>query len=689
MALPLRTRLWTLGIASVAVPLAGTLSFTWWQGRETARVAAEAVSALSDAQVAAMTRSVGELTNLAQAQLNTQLRLQLRIAEELLQREGGLHLATDERLRWQARNQFDQQIATMDLPAARLGPDRAFGQNDDPAQPSPLVDDISRVTEGVATVFQRMNAAGDMLRIATNVKSADGRRAISTYIPARNPDGTPNPVVSTVLRGETFLGRAVVVGEWMTTGYQPLRDAAGEIIGMLFVGLSERQAFRLLHATVSQLSPGNTGEAFVFNARGSERGKVIISRRGERDGAPLWDERDVDGRYFAREMAEQAPRLAPMETALLRYRLPDAQSGPPRTRYVRYTYHAAFDWVIAIGLDEAEVLATVHRIEADQRSDLLTQLSMAALTLVAAFAIWLWLGRRISQRVEHIAGTIREDARSTAAASAQVAQASESLAQGASEQAASLEETSASLEEISSMTRRNAEHATSAKSLAADTRAAADHGVAAMTEMKRAMDSIKASSDAVAQTLRSIDEIAFQTNLLALNAAVEAARAGEAGAGFAVVAEEVRSLAQRSAVSAKETAERINASVAQSREGVVLCARVESLLHDIAGKTRGVDGLVGEIAQASSEQTRGITQLNAGVAEMDRATQSNAAAAEQCASAATELSGQARRQLASVDELHVVVHGQAPTVDLASTPITSRRTSSAVPRDQPVVAGVR
>ena len=300
--------------------------------------------------------------------------------------------------------------------------------------------------------------------------------------------------------------------------------------------------------------------------------------------------------------------------------------------------------------------------------------STMAYVLIGASVIGLLvsvrLGGTVTHRIQHAIGDVAETAVGVTAAAEQISGASKTLAEGASSQAASLEETSASLEEMSSMTQRNAQGAEKTNELAREAREAADAGVADMQAMSQAMQGMELASHDIAKIVKTIDEIAFQTNILALNAAVEAARAGEAGMGFAVVAEEVRNLAQRSAVAAKETTEKINATIAVTSEGARLSARVQSGLDVIVTKVRTVDQLASEAAAAAKEQSQGIQQLNAAVTQMDQLTQSNAASAEESASAAAQLQHQAQTLSQAMTELRALVTSQ-------------RGTESAVGEDRP------
>ncbi len=283
-------------------------------------------------------------------------------------------------------------------------------------------------------------------------------------------------------------------------------------------------------------------------------------------------------------------------------------------------------------------------------------IALAVGVILAVFII-----RGTNRTLSRVANALADGSDQVAAAAGQVSAASQSLAQGSSEQAASLEETSSSLEEMSSVTKRNTESADKVNALARQARAAADNGVTDMQAMNEAMKEIKASGDDIAKIIKTIDEIAFQTNILALNAAVEAARAGEAGMGFAVVADEVRNLAQRAAQSAKETSAQIENAVLKTSQGVQISDKVSKSLEEIVTKARQVDDLAAEVCHASKEQSQGITQINTAVTQMDKVTQSNAANAEESASAAEELNAQAEALKESVGDLLRLVSGDKAT----------------------------
>ena len=295
-------------------------------------------------------------------------------------------------------------------------------------------------------------------------------------------------------------------------------------------------------------------------------------------------------------------------------------------------------WALLAEIDESEALAALKEMQATgaaATTNMLTWVgSVGAIAALVVTLTSLLISRSISRPINRIIAGLNEGADQVNDAAAQVSDASQQLAEGASEQASSLEETSSALEEMAAMTRTNAENAKEANILSGQARDAAQSGDQTMEKLNGAMTAINESSGQISKIIKVIEEIAFQTNLLALNAAVEAARAGEHGKGFAVVADEVRNLAQRCAQAAGETTGLIEDSVVKAREGTEVAAEVGEALGAIVGDVTKVTDLINGIAKASEEQAQGVDQVNSAVSQMDKVTQQNASGAEESASAA-------------------------------------------------------
>ncbi|KAF0095259.1 MAG: methyl-accepting chemotaxis sensory transducer [Puniceicoccaceae bacterium 5H] len=295
------------------------------------------------------------------------------------------------------------------------------------------------------------------------------------------------------------------------------------------------------------------------------------------------------------------------------------------------------------------------------RSEVLATVGIGS-AIVIGLAWLLWIIRQTSNTLAGLAETIDAGTLQINVATGQISSAVQTLADGATEQASSLEEASASLEEISSTTARNATSAGDAMPYARRTEDAAQEGSQTAGEMKAAMDSIREAAARVSQITKTVDEIAFQTNILALNASIEAARAGDAGSGFAVVAEEVRNLAQRSAKAARETAAQLEGSVEQADLGLQISLRLSDNFQSILDASSEVTSRIRDIATASSEQSQGVQQINQGVSQLDQVVQTNAAMAEETAAASEELNQQSESLKKLVQSLMVLSGRQQGTV---------------------------
>jgi methyl-accepting chemotaxis protein len=484
----------------------------------------------------------------------------------------------------------------------------------------------------------------------------------------------------------------IVVGIFMSSGISKLKSfvenlSSNQLRGIYVMGQIQSEENETYDLMLHQLQAETKDEAASYNQRLAESGEKIDQLIATyRESAPLDDQGKVMFQRVLSDREDFEAAWQPVQELSLASKTRDAFA------LFKAKTEPAFEKLKAALRDEIDYNKQICDITAAESIALTdntsTVLNMSIIMmLVACTAIAYVIVRSLNRVLTSVADTLSEGANQIVAASGQLASASQSLAKGANEQAASLQETSSALEQIGSMTKRNSESAQAAQSLSGETRDAAETGAKRTEEMQAAMKSIMQastemavaihgitnSSNSISKIISTIDEIAFQTNILALNAAVEAARAGEAGMGFAVVAEEVRSLARRSADAAKETANMIEAAVKQSQVGVEVNGRVtvriaevvqkanglrESLVHIVA-KAREVDAVVGQITEASREQNSGLEQINGAINLMNQVTQANAAGSEQTASASEELTAQSIELRAGVDVLVKLVTGHS------------------------------
>ena len=349
--------------------------------------------------------SVYRLAETQNDMLTKALKSYLNIAREISEDLGGISFAY-ENVPWNAVNQYTQNSTSVELPKMLVG-NTWFGQTQDLGTAVPVVDRVKNLAEDVTcTVFQRMNANGDMLRAATNVIKSDGTRAIGTYIPRTNPDGKANPVVSEVLRGQTFSGRAFVVDRWYLTTYEPIYNKDKYIVGMLYVGIPQ-ESVKSMRQAIYDIEIGDTGYLYVLDSQGH----YVISQNGTRDGEDISQAKDPDGNLFIQDIVSVATALKPGKIGEIRY--PWQNPGDPKARMkiARLMYFEPWDWVIGSGSYEEEFLAAATRIETLVNRGRIISWIVAGVAILAFGILGTLVARTIARPIVNIANAVNTVAR--------------------------------------------------------------------------------------------------------------------------------------------------------------------------------------------------------------------------------------------------------------------------------------
>jgi len=352
-----------VGLSSVGILITGAIVVSvveYQKERLSAQVTSEMIE-VAGGECAKIANNVYLMADVHQQTVQHKVESDLKVAHQLLTDSGEVRFS-EEAVEWDAVNQYTKQSTKTSLPKMLVG-DQWLGRNFEINVESPIVDHVQSLVGGTCTIFQRMNEQGDMLRVCTNVEKLDKSRAIGTYIPATNPDGSPNPVVSTVLKGETFEGRAFVVNDWYITAYEPILDPQGEVVGVLYVGVKQ-ELVPELRKGIMEIVAGKSGYVYVVGGSGKERGEYIISAGGKRDGENIWEAKDANGHLFIQEAVEKALATADGQSDFVRYPWKNAGEDEARYKVAAVTYFEPWDWVIGVGAYEDDFVEAADRSKA-------------------------------------------------------------------------------------------------------------------------------------------------------------------------------------------------------------------------------------------------------------------------------------------------------------------------------------
>ena len=525
-----------------------------------------------------------------------------------------------------------------------------------------LVDRVATETRSKITIFAVVPEG--LLRVSTSVTNRDGSRAVGTFIPK------DSPVYKTVIEGQPYYGRALVVDDWCITAYEPIFQDK-KPVGALFVGSPEVSTAKIKQYLKSEKLL-DTGYFFILDSKAN----MIV--HPVKEGQNLINDSDLDGKPIFQEIT---------------HRWLNAETQQAQEKIAIFEYFPAMDWIVAASFNSSELNAGVSRVNS------ILLVIAAVLIAVMAFVVGL-TAKRISLLLSQIVLRLNSIVEAVFGKSKEVENTSIALSEASSRQASALQETAATTEEIHAMVKQNLDSTEVSQGLSLQTKSAAERGFAVAGKLNQAVEDMNknnsVSRDEITSSYEQIKEIStviagieaktkvindivFQTKLLSFNASVEAARAGEHGKGFSVVAEEVGNLASLTGSSAQEiqktladgmqkvagiietSKKRIDASFDSSKKKTEYCVTVASecmkALEEVVNNVGKTHLAVERIATASKEQSTAVGQISLAIQQIDHATQSNSQLAERSRSHAKELKTQSEELTENVSILNELVQG--------------------------------
>lgn len=388
----IRTKLLITGIVVSLAILLVIVSTVFIQQQSMIKVSREESLQLAYSDLDHIVKNLYTLAESHQEVTQKNLVSALKVAHNLVDSSGGISFS-DEKVGWKAINQYTKAVSLVDLPKMNIG-DEWFGQNYSLADYTPLVDSVQSMLDVTCTIFQRMNTSGDMLRVATNVINGGEARAIGTYIPSNKTDGSPTPVISTVLHGETYRGRAFVVDRWYITAYEPIKDENQNIIGVLYVGIPQEN-IKSLRRAITQTLIGTTGYVTVMDSSGES---IMTGNKNAVD-SKLLNKVDTDGIRYIENRIKTALELKGNEIGQQQFTVQD-KSQEADLYDARFVYFAPWDWIITAEANSTDFTGVAEHIASiGTRANVI--IAFSSLVLVAFSSIlWYVLANSITKPIK-------------------------------------------------------------------------------------------------------------------------------------------------------------------------------------------------------------------------------------------------------------------------------------------------
>jgi hypothetical protein len=444
----------------------------------------------SSARLANLTRHLADICRSYQ-QASIEI---LKSGRAVLDAAGSITFNEGRFVSWQARNEVTGEVTELQLPVMSVGDTHFLPLAD--SIPAPLVDEIERLNGTPATIFQRIDERGDMLRVSSSMKSPTGVRDIGRYIPASD-------ALKDVLRGKS---RVASIANYLTS-WQPLQDRTSKVVGMLSTALPEEQITAKIRSFADRQSSVDRTGLFVWRASGADQGKALIMADSSLEGQDLWSYKDSSGKLYVQQICSRAMALPPGEIAEYKYQQGPRVGAVPQNIVAKFTYVPGLDWVVGYAQPESDLLAGATALQALLNWGMWLLLGVGLAGTGLAVRIWIKFSGDLADKLSLLLTNVTENAKRVSVAAVELsAEAKRANRQPAAEQ-------------VLSEARRH----------------------------------LHASSDSFSGVMEAIDQIAFATNMLVVNSALEASPAEGANPPVASIAEDLRKLAERCRLAARQT----------------------------------------------------------------------------------------------------------------------------------------